>query len=493
MKIAIAGFQHETNTFAPNRTGLREFEMSDSWPGLLTGQRLITETKGMNLPVAGAIDAARSSDSHVSVVPILWCAAEPGGFVTDQAFDSVSSRLINGIRDAGAVDGIYLDLHGAMVTESVEDGETELLRRLRAAFGTTIPIGISLDLHANVSSELVDLVTLITVYRTYPHLDMARTGSRCMLRLIQTVSDQLYFSAFRQADFLIPLHAQCTDEHPCKNLYQSLEHVAVESSEWVEIAMGFTAADVYACGPSVVAYASTPERANELAGSTLAKLVAEKPNFSTELLSATEAVQKIKALNSTKPVVLADVQDNPGAGGTSDTTGLLHVLIDMNIDKVVLGVMCDRDVALMAHHHGLGSRIECELGAKSGLDGQLPVAARFRVAALSDGEIAYTGQMYGGGTASLGPSCLLAVDHSEKDIRIVVSSVRIQCLDRALFTHFGIDLTKTRVICVKSTLHYRADFEPLASELIPVASPGLFKCELEETDYRKLRAGVSCL
>jgi len=218
-----------------------------------------------------------------------------------------------------------------------------------------------------------------------------------------------------------------------------------------------------------------------------------KSSFDTSLFSADDAVHRALHSLHNKPMVLADVQDNPGAGGTADTTGILAALIKAHAQGAVLGVLCDSETATLAHLHGIGAYINTDLGAKSGLADNYPISARFKVLAVSDGNIAYTGDMYGGGIATLGPSCLLAIDSGEVDIRIVVSSIRIQCLDRALFTHFDIELSDSKIIVVKSTVHHRAEFEPIASEVLNVAAPGAFTCELMLDQYSNLRPGVECL
>lgn len=213
MRIAIAGFQHETNTFVPTPTGLSDFEMADSWPPLLRGEAVISATTGMNLPIAGAILSAQSIPD-IEIIPLVWASAEPGGIVTDDAFHHIADMMLSGLAKAGPIDALYLDLHGAMVSEYDPDGEGELLRRLRQQLGHEIPIGISLDLHANVTEAMVSLSDVITIYRTYPHLDMAETGRRCMDRLIRLSQDQIKTGtfhrpckSFRQIPFLIPLPA----------------------------------------------------------------------------------------------------------------------------------------------------------------------------------------------------------------------------------------------------------------------------------------------
>ncbi len=488
-RIAIAGFQHETNTFAPTRAGMEEFQMADSWPGLLNGRGVIDGTRGMNVPIAGAVTAAEAAP-NIEVVPILWCAAEPSGPVTDDAFDRISGAVLEGLRHAGPLDGIYLDLHGAMVTESHDDGEGALLWRLREAVGNDLPIAISLDLHANITPGMVAAANLITVYRTYPHLDMADTGARCMAVLIREIEGPRRFAAFRQAPFLVPTHAQGTGFEPCMTLYRSLEDLAAEDGDYLDLAMGFTAADIADCGPSVVAYAHSQARAEGLADAMMNRLRTSEADFDTSLMQPDEAVRAAKRLLGTGPVVIADVQDNPGAGASSDTTGLLHVLVAGQVPETLLGVMHDPEIAIRAHGAGIGATIEGPLGGRSRIPGDLPFEGRFQVLALSDGKIPYGGRMYGGGVAEIGPSCLLAVDDIRSNVRVVVSSVRTQCLDRALFTHFGADPEEAAIICVKSTVHFRADFERDSSAVLTALAPGLFPCQLEAASYRKLRMGV---
>ncbi|HEX6093432.1 MAG TPA: M81 family metallopeptidase, partial [Dongiaceae bacterium] len=168
-RIAIAGLQHETNTFAPFGATFHDFEIADGWPELTRGADVLKVFPALNIPIGGFISAADGAD----LVPIAWAAAEPCAHVSDDAFDRLSEIVCGGIAAAGAIDGIYLDLHGAMVTDSHQDGEGELLRRLRARIGADLPIVISLDMHANVTKAMSELCDGMTIYRTYPHIDMA--------------------------------------------------------------------------------------------------------------------------------------------------------------------------------------------------------------------------------------------------------------------------------------------------------------------------------
>ena len=470
-RIAIAGFQHETNSYGIGRAALTEFEMADSWPGLLTGSKVISGTTGMNLPIAGFAGAALSAGAEI--YPILWCAAEPSGPVTDHAFDTILGRILSGLQTAAPLDGIYLDLHGAMITDTHVDGEGELLARIRARVGPSMPIAVSLDMHANISERLVELADEICIFKTYPHLDMAETGARCWDRMQPLLHGMRPAKAFQRAAAQIPLHAQITSLDPAKSLYADLPD---RKEAHVELALGFTAGNTPDARPSVIAYAETTAQADELAHAVFAQLEAAETRFDTSLILPSDAVARAMCRNDGKPVVLADVQDNPGAGASSDTTGVLGALIDAKAQNALVGLMSDPTLANKAHNAGLDAVIEGTLGGQSGLPEDAPYAGRFRVTALSDGQVEYTGEMYGGGVATLGPSCALKLEDVAADVTVVVSSIRNQCLDLAQFTHFGLDPAQARIVVVKSTAHFRADFAPIASEIIAVSSPGLFPC-----------------
>ncbi|CUK18208.1 hypothetical protein RUE5091_04223 [Ruegeria denitrificans] len=479
-RIAIAGFQHETNCFGVTKAGLHEFEMADSWPGMLHDGQVISDTEGMNLPIAGF--AAAAKEVGFEVIPVLWCSAEPSAHVTDHAFETICEMMLNGIRDAGHIDGVYLDLHGAMVTESFADGEGEILRRVREAVGPEVPVVASLDLHANVSSEMVEHADYLSIFRTYPHLDMAETGARCVPILQRLIAGETLSKAFQPVPYLIPLHAQHTGSALFNEIYQM--PVRFERQEILaEIALGFTAADFPDTGPSCVVYASTAQKAAAVAEEIVTLFISRETDLDCSMLSLVEAVSTCRQKRK-KPVVLADVQDNAGAGGTSDTTGLLAALIEGGTKNVLMGLFHDPESAKQAHEAGEGALVELAIGAKSGLAGQISVRAEFEVLALGDGTCRYTGEMYGGGVATLGKTAALRLVGQEAEIDLVVTSLRNQCLDRAHFTHIGLTPESYSVICVKSTAHFRADFEPIARDVFAVSSPGAFLCDLERISYK---------
>ena len=484
MRIAIAGFQHETNTFVAQTTPLANFERADSWPELMVGQAVIDQTKGMNLPTAGFVEAA--IDGGAELFPVLWCAAEPSGRVEDEAFDAICGRILDGIAKAGPIDAVYLDLHGAMVTQSSDDGEGDLLAHLRRALGPDIPIVASLDLHANVSPAMVEAADALLIFRTYPHLDMAETGARAYQLLAAINRKGRPAKAFRQGDYLIPLHVQHTGADPARSLYARCGQARPDNCETIELALGFTAADTVHTRPCVLAYAETEAEASQMADELAEALEQSEDTFDCHLPTARDAVRMAMTGSESGPVIIADVQDNPGAGARSDSTGLLRELLAEGANNVILGLIHDPELAQMAHGAGLDMCFDAKIGGNG--PGDAPLSARVRVHHLSDGLCTYTGEMYGGGRATLGPSAALQIEG--KSLHIVVTSIPNQCLDQAHFRHFNLDPEAASIICVKSTAHFRADFEGIATKVILAAAPGEFPCVLEDAEYFRVDPNV---
>ncbi len=486
-RIAVAGFQHETNTFAPFATSWEDFLKADAWPGLTRGEAVRDTFDDFNIPISGFLAAGRDWD----LVPLVWASAEPAGRVSDEAFERVTAMICDGIAQASALDGVYLDLHGAMVAESHDDGEGEILRRVRAVIGPDLPLVASLDFHANLTAAMVDQASALTIFRSYPHIDMAETGARAWALLAKLLEQATPFAkAWRQLPFLVPLSSQATTRPPLDAIFSGLGAPLAEGLVSHDIAMGFPPADIQDAGCAVVAYGRTDAQA-EAEAKRLHGLIAEAElRLGNPLLGEAEAVARALAGDRRKPVVLADVQDNPGAGSSADTTGLLHALVDGGARGAALACFWDPAAAAAAHEAGAGARITLALGGRYPATGSAPYEADFEVEALADGRFTCTGAMYGGCQAELGPMARLRVAHPDAEVRVVVSSERFQCLDLAIFRHMGIEPTEQRILAVKSTVHFLADFAPIAAQVLFVDSPGAHPCRLDRVAYRALRPGV---
>ena len=486
-RIAVGGFQHETNTFASTNADFHDFELHDAWPGLTRGPELFDAVAGLNLALESFIRQA-TEDGH-ELVPLLWASAEPSSHVTEDAFERIVGMMTDDLARLGPFDAVFLDLHGAMVTAHCEDGEGETLERVRGVVGHSIPVVNSLDLHANITERMVAMSSAMTIYRTYPHIDMDETGRRCYRLAMRLLAGESLAKGFARSPFLVPLSAQWTGAPPNDGFYDDVrrrEHAGVTSAD---LALGFPPADIAECGPAALAYDADPDLARETAREIMAGFIHAEDDFDNALLDADEAVRAAMA-EPAGPVVLADAQDNPGAGGTSDTVGVLEALVRNHATGAALALLWDPEVAREAHARGEGSTFDAPLGGKSGRPGQSPFRGRFTVERLGNGVFECHGEMYRGVVTNLGPLALLAVADADCDVKVIVSSVRFQNLDQACFRHIGVEPTEQHILVVKSTVHFRADYDPIATRTLIVESPGEHPCRLDHLGYRFLRDGV---
>ncbi len=485
-RIAIAGFQHETNTFAPTKAGWEAFNVGGGWPPVTTGDALFEAMQGRNISCAGFIEGARASGHEL--IATTWAAAAPSAQVTDDAFERITGLICDGIRAAGRLDAVYLCLHGAMVTEGEDDGEGETVARVREIVGPDLPVIVSLDLHGNMTRRFHDLVTACVAYKTYPHIDMADTGRRTADLLDRILAEGAPFKAYRQLDFLIPLSWQCTMMAPSGPIYDrmtAMERDGVWSTSYLP---GFPAADFPDCGPTVFAYGATQADADQAADAIAADVARLEPDFAGTIYEPAAAVAEAQRLaaGADRPVVIADTQDNPGAGGNSDTTGMLKALIAAGVERAALGLMIDPAAALAAHAAGVGAEISIALGGHSGIPGDSPLEAAFTVEALHDGETTGTGPFYRNAKMRLGPSAALRIG----GVRVAVASHKVQMADQQLYRFVGIEPTEQAILVNKSSVHFRADFAPIAQEILVAAAPGPMIADPALLPWRRLRPGI---
>ncbi len=486
-RIAIGGFQHETNTFAPVKADLEQFETCPGQPRMPRGDAIFDVMQGLNLPIAGFIAHAQAAGHEL--VPTQWAMATPSAHVTDDAFETISSNILQDIAAAGPLDAVYLCLHGAMVTESYEDGEGELLRRVRSVVGPELPIVVSLDLHSNTTEQMVELATGLVAYRTYPHVDMAETGQRAAQLLDRILRDgKAPAKSFRKLPFLIPIVWQCTMIEPANSIYQRLRAMERVSPgiRSLSFTPGFPPADIAECGPAVVAYGDSPQTADEAADELARMVINAEGDFAGTLYDPDEGVREAMRRYKDKPIVLADTQDNPGAGGASDTVGLLEALVRNGARDAVFALLYDPAAAQAAHDAGAGAQIELAIGAGSGQAGHTPFRGRFTVEALSDGVFTGTGPMKRGMHYQMGPMAVLRTD----GVRIVLTSGKTQVNDQSLLRHIGIDPERQRILAIKSSVHFRADFTALAGDILIVVAPGPNVADHLALDFKHLRPGV---
>jgi microcystin degradation protein MlrC len=487
MRIAVGGFLHESHSFAPRPTTYADFLQPGGLPSLARGDGLIDAIRPCAMPLAGAI--AFADAAQVDLVPLTWCIANPAGPIQDEAFERIAAMVCASLSvalDEGPLDGIYLDLHGAAVAETFPDAEAELLRRVRAIAGEAMPLTISLDPHANLTWEMVRQVDAAVPFRTYPHVDMKDAGAQAMRLLLARIErGKPWPRAFRALDFWIPLGSQCTLMPPMQTVMTERATLA-ERLGPIELAFcfGFPYADFPGCGPAIAAFAETQAEADAAADALLAYVNTHEHHFVQDLLLSAEAVAEAKRLSgSGRPIVLADTQDNPGGGGHGDTTELLSELVRQGAKGAVVCLINDEQSVAACVAAGVGAMVDLSLGGKS--DG-MPFACRARVERLTDGVFTLTGPMGAGNPGNLGPTALLDIE----GVRVMIASRKMQALDQAILRHVGIEPSECPIIALKSSVHFRADFGPIAERVIVAIAPGPVVADPATLNFRYARADV---
>jgi microcystin degradation protein MlrC len=482
-RIAVAGSQHETNTFVPQTTSYEDFETSAYFGGPRRGPELLELAPGPS-PLGGFI--ARAAELGHEVVPLFYASAEPGGLIGRSCFERISNEIVSALASAGRIDAVYLDLHGAMTAEGIDDGDAELLQRVRSVVGE-IPLVCSFDLHGNLTRDTIACADAAVAYRTYPHVDAAETGAAAADLVARRLDGGLRpYLAFRKLPFLIPLDRQSTFHEPARSVYDQLPMLERKHGLWsVSLMMGFLQSDLEFVGPSIFAYADTAAQANEAADELLQMLLDREQEFQSKLVSPAEAAAEAAAWSGAGPLILADVHDNAGGGASSDTMDLTKALLAERVSDVAVAMVHDEAAVDAAFAAGEGEYVDLQLGGR-GVPGDEPLAARFLVEKLNELPVLATGPVAKGSSIDLGRTVLLRID----GVRIVVTSRRTQCLDQAYFRHLGIEPAATKVLVVKSSNHFRADFEPIAGKVTGVAGIGMCTANPAFIPYTRLRPDV---
>lgn len=490
MRVLVAGFKHETNTFAPDLAPWEAFETGEIFPAAVRGAAMLDMLDKVPVPAMGFARVAK--EQGWELVPSLWCGAVPSSYVTADAFERICKEIC---ADASKrnFDAVYLDLHGAAMAQGFDDAEGELLRRVRALVGSEMPIVVSLDLHANVTHQMLDLADAMVAFRTYPHVDYVETGALTAEALRRRLArGEREAEARARLPFLIPVNSQNTTFGRPKEIYDRLVGIDAELGTLSNFCMGFPSSDFEECAPMIW---SAGDRAVE-AVSQLERMADEPTQWRLNVYTAEEAVLEAvrRGRETGKPVIIADTQDNPGIGGTGSTTGMLHALIETGAGKifpqrVAVGVMNDAQFAARASRAGVGARFHGCLGQRSMLwDGPSdpPVEGEFVVRAVSEGRVTYKGPKMTGFVAELGCSVCVEID----GILVVVASAKIGTQDRELLRFVGIEPERMQIIVVKSSNHFRADFTPLVvderKDVLTAKARGAMAVDPGDLPWRKL-------
>ncbi len=481
--VLTGGISHETNTFNRVATTLEHFRR-----GTLLGANEIPAARGGTRTAMGATFEAAERYGWSLAHPIL-AAANPSGTVTDETFETLVAPLVAA---APGVDGVLLHLHGAMVTAAHEDAEGEILRRLRAAIGPDAPIVVALDLHGNVTERMASEANALIAYRTYPHVDAyerACQGADLLERAMQ--GEIRPHTVIARRPMLRGLDNGRTQTGPMRTLIDRGETLEKDGTALVvSVCAGFTASDIRDIGPSVsVTTDGASPRAAEIAGEFMDHAW-EMRDFASVRHGTIESVVTAAKSGEGKhdrPLVIADVTDNPGSGHYGDATNLLRAMVAADLRNAAFYAMFDPEAVQQAIALGIGREGAITLGGKHDAEaGGAPLTLTGRVVTLSDGRFQAFGPMGGGVWKDLGPSLLFRVG----GIEIVAITNNTQATDLAQLTSLGVDPLRKDTIAVKSNHHFRAAFQPIARKVLTVDGGGLGSVVLRQGNYRRVRRPI---
>jgi microcystin degradation protein MlrC len=480
MRIITGGVLHETSTFAAGTTTVRDFETGK---GLLRGAALFDTFRGANFCPGGFLEGAERHGFEL--VPLLWTFATPSGLIERAGYEALKSEFLAGLRRecAPGVDGVLLDLHGAMVVEDIEDADTDFLAGVRQVVGESIPVIVTTDLHANHSAVRIAACSAIIGYDTYPHVDMAERGREAADLMVRTIHGGVRpVSAIRKIPLIWSAELQVTAHPPMEEVMQRVfEAERRPGILSVTLSTGFPWADVPNMGPSVIVIADAdPALAQQTADEIGDWIWVRRERWYQTPLTLEQGLTEGQKAGR-RPILLADMADNTGGGAPGDSTAVLRAFVEQDLEEALILYLADAEVARQAHAAGVGAKLSVEVGGKSDPRQGPPVPLEVEVVALSDGRFRYDGPMYSGTEGNLGASAWLRY----RGVNLVVVSVRMQPLDQAFARSLGIDCAAMKVIAVKSAAHFRSGFEALGGPIFNINAPAMHSHDYQQLTYHR--------
>jgi microcystin degradation protein MlrC len=482
-KFVVAMMMHETNTFSPLPTPIESFTRGGGG-GALSGPAALQEAEGTNTSLGGFIEVARKAGAEFTLP--MAASAHPSGLVTEAAYEQMTAAIVEEIKKG--CDAVLLALHGAMVAEHTDDGEGELLNRIRK-IAPDLPIAVALDFHTQMTDAMINGATVIAGYRTYPHIDMADTARRAGRTLIKTLAGEVEPKmVWGNRPIMSSSLVHTPSREPMKTL-MDMANRAEDSGQVLNASVfgGFPQADIPHLALSSVIVCDKRTAEGEILLNRILDAAWEKREgflFHAEPLSV--QVARAKSLDG-GPVVMADHGDNTASGGTQDVMSVIEEALKQGLDDAVAGPICDPACVEQMIEAGVGAEITLELGGKidmpaMGLRGK-PLTITGRVKAITDGQFTVTGPMATGTTMRMGRTAVLDTGN----IQIVVSEKRCEPYDLGVFTHCGIDPRRKKFVLIKSRQHFRAGFEPIARHIVMCDGDGCTASDLKLFKYTRVK------
>lgn len=484
MKIGVAGCVHESNTFAPSKTTLKDFE--ENW--VVGAKQFINRYKGTNTEMGGVIEA--SEVDNWELIPIFFTQAIPKGTVTREAMDTILSNLLGELKKvADSLDGLVLILHGAMVSENIKDVEGEVIRKARS-FMKDKPIAVTLDLHANITEEMVEESEIIVGYNTYPHIDMKERAIEACKLICSTIKNQIKpITVIEKPNLLVSPSSMDTNVSPMKDIMdKAFEYEKDPEVLNVTIAGGFPYSDVKFAGFSIVVITNDNQaKAEKIAKELSGMVIAKQNQFKTKMKSVEESLSIVNQKQK-KPIIFIESSDNVGGGSPADATHVLQKLIDHGQDSF-LTIIYDPENVEKAINIGLGGNFEGRVGGKVDknnnspvLHGE-PVLIKGKVRLLSNGEFVHHGPHKTGLKSSMGKTAVISLDDCENSV-VVLTEKRVSPRDINQYRSLGLEVEQFKIIVVKAAIAWKTAFETVNIEdAIEIDTPGCCSSNLNHFSY----------
>ncbi len=490
-RYVIGLIKHETNTFSPLATPLASFGHGE---GPAFGEEARARFEHTNTPMAAYLDLARRESAEI-VTPV---AAEswPSNRASRKDFESLLSPLEAAVR-AGC-DAVMLDLHGAMVIEDCDDAEGEIVRRLRA-IAPQLPIAVTLDYHTNLSATLVASATVITGYKTYPHVDMYEAGKLAGGILIGALDGAVEpVMAWGWRPLLASIMRHAPEDGPSGDIVAFARHMEADgtvlAATWLP---SFPHADTAFTGVSAVVVGDAKRdgahHARAVCDHMLRMAWDRREEFVFHAQPLAGSVARAKALglaNPGAPVLLIDHCDNCGSGGAQDVMTVVAEILRQQLDDIAIAPIRDPAAVATMIDAGVGQQVRLALGGHTDMPALslagMPLEIEGRVLTITDGRFVVTGPMYTGVRMYLGRTAVLEVGPAGARAQIVVTERPHEPFDTGIFTHAGIDPARKRYLMLKSRIHYRAGFKPIVAEVVECGGSGVTNADLSVYPYRNL-------
>jgi microcystin degradation protein MlrC len=483
MRLLVAMMKHETNTFSPVRTDLERFM---AWGGHV-GEAAYAAYKGTGMPFGAYLDLAEEA-GHEVVTPIA-AEAMPSGKVEAAAYEFMTGKILDAVREG--VDAALLDLHGAMVSETTDDGEGTLLEKMRE-IAPDLPIAVTYDLHTNLTQKMIDNCTCLIGYKTYPHVDMRAVGEKIgRVMLDHLAGKNSPVMAWGHPPLLAQTLRMGHDDEPMKSLLDLAREAEAQPGILAATVFGgFPLADFHDAGASVCVVADGDVALAERWRDRLVEQMwKNREEFVYRGEPLEDAVSRAKALTD-GPVLLLDHADNVGSGGTQDVMVVIEEVLRQGLKDVAVAAVYDPEAIKTMQKAGIGATVTLQLGGKTempsiNMKGE-PLEVTGTVKSLTNGEWIVRGPMYTGVKVSMGHSAVLDTG----DVEIVITSQHHEPWDLGVFTSVGIQPEHKRYLLLKSRIHYRAGFGDLGKHTITCDGHGVTTSDNTFLDFQKVRRPI---